>query len=418
MKLGINSNEMQKVNRCLVLKILMENSHMTRHELAAKTGLHKTTITNIINEFLDIGIITSNNDGKTVKRGELLHFRSENMYTVSVSINRKDCRICLYTLSGIPVSCSRRKISVREDVHRIYQQLLQDIQKLINGIPPKNILGICVGMPGPYLRRNHDIALVTGFEQLSLINIPHMLEEALRIPVLSEHDARLAAYAEWKALEKAHDSPISSLATLRSIGLGVGAGIVIEGRMVRGQIGIAGEIGHMGVNFNACRTIGASNGIYEYYSGTDSAIRYMQERLFEFPNTSLQESSTYAEIVQAYKGKDPLAVYAMEKLAWMLGYGLSSLIYLINPDCIILGEDYPNHGPFLDKVKQSLKNFVHPFILESLTIRFSTLEDDTILLGGYYMVLEQRFQENTLMDYIREAIEGEERPSKETPEYL
>ena len=101
-------------------------------------------------------------------------------------------------------------------------------------------------MPGPYLRRNHDIALVTGFEQLSLINIPHMLEEALRIPVLSEHDARLAAYAEWKALEKAHDSPISSLATLRSIGLGVGAGIVIEGRMVRGQIGIAGEIGHMG----------------------------------------------------------------------------------------------------------------------------------------------------------------------------
>ena len=76
MKLGINSNEMQKVNRCLVLKILMENSHMTRHELAAKTGLHKTTITNIINEFLDIGIITSNNDGKTVKRGELLHFRS------------------------------------------------------------------------------------------------------------------------------------------------------------------------------------------------------------------------------------------------------------------------------------------------------------------------------------------------------
>ena len=52
----------------------------------------------------------------------------------------------------------------------------------------------------------------------------------------------------------------------------------------------------------------------------------------------------------------------MEKLAWMLGYGLSSLIYLINPDCIILGEDYPNHGPFLDKVKQSLKiSFIRLF---------------------------------------------------------
>lgn len=411
MKLGINSNEMQKVNRCLVLKILMENSHMTRHELAAKTGLHKTTITNIINEFLDIGIITSNHNGKSAKRGELLHFCPENMYTVSVSINRKDYRICLYTLNGASVSSSRRKISVREDVHRIYQQLLNDLRELTSDIPPKNIFGICVGMPGPYLRKKHDIALVTGFEQLSLINIPHMLAEALQIPVLSEHDARLAAYAEWKALEKVHGSPVSSLVTLRSIGLGVGAGIVIEGRMVRGQIGIAGEIGHMGVNFNACRTIGASNGIYEYYSGTDSAVRYMQERLFEFPNTILQESSTYADIVQAYRAKDPLAVYAMEKLAWMLGYGLSSLIYLINPDCIILGEDYPDYAPFLDKVKQALKYFVHPFILESLTIRFSSLEDDSILLGGYYMVLEQRFQENTLIDYIRNALEEETVPT-------
>lgn len=67
--------------------------------------------------------------------------------------------------------------------------------------------------------------------------------------------------------------------------------------------------------------------------------------------------------------------------------------------------------PFLDKVKQALKYFVHPFILESLTIRFSSLEDDSILLGGYYMVLEQRFQENTLIDYIRNALEEETVPT-------
>lgn len=407
MKLGINSNEMQKVNRCLVLKILMENNHMTRHELAAKTGLHKTTITNIINEFLDIGIITSDNDGKAVKRGELLYFQSVNMYAVSVGINRKDYRICLYTLNGTPTECIRKNISVREDVHRIFEQLLDDIRKLTAPIPPKNILGICVGMPGPYLRRNHNIALVTGFEQLSLINIPQMLSEALKIPVLSEHDARLAAYAEWKALEKTHDSPVSSLVTLRSIGLGVGAGIVIEGKMVRGQSGVAGEIGHMGVNFNACRTPGAQNGIYEYYSGTESAIRYVQERLFDFPDTVLHEASTYQDIVKAYREKDPLAVYAMEKLAWMLGYGISSLIYLINPDCIILGEDYPDYEPFLEKVRQALRTLVHPFILESLTVRFSELKEDSILLGGYYLLLEQRFQENTLVDYIKDAIENQ-----------
>ncbi len=407
MKLGINSNEMQKANRCLVLKIMMENGSITRQKLAQKTGLHKATITNIINEFLEIGIITSNNNGKNVKRGELLSFQAPNMYMLSAAINRKDYRICLYTLDGTAVKRVKKKISVHDNVYFIYDHLLNDIKSLISPIPKKNILGICIGMPGPYIRKEHNIALVTGFEQLSSINIPLMLENALNIPVLSEHDARLAAYAEWKNREKSQADPITSLVALRSIGLGVGAGIVVEGRMIRGQIGIAGEIGHMGINFNACRTPGANHGIYEYYSGTESAVRYMLERLFEFPGTSLNESSTYADIVNAYKEKDPLAVYAMEKLAWMLGYGISSLVYLINPDCIILDEDYPDYPPFLEKVKKTLKELVHPYILETLTVRFSDAEDDTILLGGYYLLLQQRFQENTLVDCIKESMDAD-----------
>ena len=176
--------------------------------------------------------------------------------------------------------------------------------------------------------------------------------------------------------------------------------------MVRGQIGTAGEIGHMGINFNACRASGNNCGIYEYYSGTESAVRYMLERLFEFPESSLNEFSTYQDIVTAYKEREPLATYAMEKLAWMLGYGIANIIYLINPDCIILDEDYPDYPPFLEKVKQTLKEFVHPYILESISVRFSDSKDDTILLGGYYLVLEQRFQENTLIDYIKEAVGG------------
>ena len=404
MKMGINSNEMQKANRCLVLKILMENPCITRHNLAQKTGLHKATITNIINEFLEMGIITSNNTDKKAKRGEMLKIQCSNLYTLSISINRKDYRICLYTLDGSSLNKIRKKISIHSDVHDIYEQLLADVKKFLTSVSKERILGICLAMPGPYIQRKQNIALVSGFEQLSEIDMPSMLYEALEIPVYSEHDARLAAYAEWKSHEKSSQDPINSLVALKSVGLGVGAGIIIEGKMVRGQIGIAGEVGHIGINFNACRTPGANNGIYEFYSGTESAVRYMQERLYDFPQTSLNEFSTYQDIVTAYMHQDALAVYAMEKLAWMLAYGLSSLVYLINPDCIILGEDYPNYIPFISKVQEALKTFVHPFILESLTVRFSDIKDDTILLGGYYLVIEQLFKQNTLVDSIRNAL--------------
>lgn len=142
---------MQRANRCLVLKILMENGSMTRQKLSLKTGLHKATITNIINEFLEIGILSSDNGDKTGKRGELLRFQSSDIYTLSVSINRKDYRICLYTLDGNAAARIRKQFSLHENMQKVCERLLSDVQELLAPIPKKNVIGICVGLPGPYI---------------------------------------------------------------------------------------------------------------------------------------------------------------------------------------------------------------------------------------------------------------------------
>jgi glucokinase len=111
---------------------------------------------------------------------------------------------------------------------------------------------------------------------------------------------------------------------------------------------------------------------------------------------------------------DALVVYVMEKVAWMLGYGIANIIYFINPDSIILGQEYPDYLPFLDKVKQSVKQFVHPSIFESVLISCSKLSEDTVLLGGYYLVVEKLFKENLFLDRIRQAIDEVEEPGHET----
>lgn len=402
MQQGINSTEMQKSNRNLVLKLLMERGSMTRTEIARQTGLQKATITNIVNEFLELGVLHSNQENGAVRRGELLRFRADIGHILSIDVNRKDYRICLYTLDGSKVTGLRKPLSVH-DVYQLKENLLADVKAVLSGYLPGNILGICVGLPGPYIRRERSITMVPGFEQLSSVDIPEMLEKELHIPVISEHDARLSAYAEWKQHESAHRSSITSLATLHSIGIGVGCGIIVNGKMIRGQSGVAGEIGHMGINFNAGHGADPSSGRYEYYAGTESAVRYMLEQLYAYPNSCLSEQSTYADIVEAYRAGDPLAAYAMEKLAWMLGYGISNLVYLINPDQVILGEDYPVYAPFLDTVWKAIHARVHPFILEEFTLRFSDLKD-SILLGGYYLVLEQSFRKNNLIDYIRSSL--------------
>lgn len=141
-------------------------------------------------------------------------------------------------------------------------------------------------------------------------------------------------------------------------------------------MGIAGEVGHMGINYNAKRFQNESMGTFEYCAGTEGAARYMMERMYEFPGSILNENSTYMDIVEAYEKGDPLAVYAIEKM-----------------------------DSFVEKVKQAIMQFVHPSVGETIVIRYSCLNEDSFLLGGYYYILESLYKENLILERIRQAMD-------------
>ena len=147
-------------------------------------------------------------------------------------------------------------------------------------------------------------------------------------------------------------------------------------------------------------------GTYEYRAGIESLRRYVGERLTEFPESPLTENSTYQEILEEYKKGDPLALWAVERMAWMLGYGIANIIYTVNPDCIIIGPDYPNTEHFLSKVKESIRNCVPPYVEECTIIRYSRLNEDSFLLGGYYYNLD-RLLKDDIFTRIREARSAE-----------
>lgn len=403
MNRGMNSAEMQKNNRTLVVKRLLENGSMTRTELASEIGLQKATITNIINEFLEIGIVATDGDSASGRRGENICLKLDGIYIMSMGITRKDYQIGIYSLGGKQKAHVRKQFRKEEDIHIVMAQLKRGALDLENEFGKKNIAGVSLAVPGLYIHKNSDgtdLFEVSEFEQLSQVDIRAELEEALGLPIMMKHDAKLAAYAEWRNAREAQEDKNASLIVIRSRGYGIGAGIVLNGKIVEGQLGIAGEIGHMGINYNKKRFQNESSGTFEYCAGTESAIRYMLERLYEYPNSVLHEDSTYADIVNAYRRKDPLAVYAIEKMAWMLGYGIANIVYLINPDCIILGLDYPDTEEFIEKVKQVVKQFVHPLVWENMSIRYSRLSEDSFLLGGYYYALERLYRENLILEKI------------------
>lgn len=397
MKKGMNSTEMQKNNRVLVFRTLLEKGSMTRTDLAATLNLQKATITNIINEFYDMQIVGVDGDTAAGRRGEKICLRLDDIYLMSVGITRKDYQFSVFTLYGKQEKYLRYRFKKNETILQIVEKMKKDAVELENMFGSSRIIGVCLAVPGLFINRpekDEEIFMVSEFEELSQVNIRQELEKVFHKRVLVKHDAKLSAYAEWRCAEEIRGIERASLAVVRSRGYGIGAGFVVNGAIMNGHLGLAGEVGYMGINYNGNRPGYERAGTYEYCAGSESVVRYVRDRLTEFPDSPLTENSTYHEVLEEYRKGDLLAVWAVEKMAWMLGYGIANIIYTVNPDCIIIGPDYPDTEHFLSKVKESIRKCVPPYVEECAVIRFSQLNEDSFLLGGYYYTLERLVKED------------------------
>ena len=411
MRRGMNSMEMQKNNRILVFKTLQEKGMMTRAELAVELNLQKATITNIINEFFEMGIVEVNGETAAGRRGEKLNFKLDDIYTMSIGITRKDYQLAIFDLSGNMIKHSCCNFQKENGFREIVENLKADAVKMANEYGNNRILGICLAVPGLFINRpekNEEIFMVSEFEELSQINVKAELEKALGRKVMIKHDAKLSAYAEWRCAEEIKGQERGSLVVVRSRGFGIGTGCVVNGNIMNGHLGLAGEGGYMGINYNQAR---GNKGTFEYCAGSESAARYVKERLFEFPDTILNEKSTYLEVFDAYRKGDALATWAVHKVAWMLGYGIANIIYLINPDCIIIGPDYPDTKDFVNKIREAIRNFVPAFVEENASIRYSKISQDSFLLGGFYYTFDNLCRRDNIFDLIRSAKDARWKPA-------
>lgn len=411
MRRGMNSMEMQKNNRILVFKTLQEKGMMTRAELAVELNLQKATITNIINEFFEMGIVEVNGETAAGRRGEKLNLKLDDIYTMSIGITRKDYQLAIFDLSGNMIKHSCCNFQKENGFREIVENLKADAVKMANEYGNNRILGICLAVPGLFINRpekNEEIFMVSEFEELSQINVKAELEKALGRKVMIKHDAKLSAYAEWRCAEEIKGQERGSLVVVRSRGFGIGTGCVVNGNIMNGHLGLAGEGGYMGINYNQAR---GNKGTFEYCAGSESAARYVKERLFEFPDTILNEKSTYLDVFDAYRKGDALATWAVHKVAWMLGYGIANIIYLINPDCIIIEPDYPDTKDFVNKIREAIRNFVPAFVEENASIRYSKISQESFLLGGFYYTFDNLCRRDNIFDLIRSAKDARWKPA-------
>jgi glucokinase len=179
------------------------------------------------------------------------------------------------------------------------------------------------------------------------------MTERLNLPVVVENDANCAAWAEARFGAARGENDV----VLLTLGTGIGGGIVIGGELLRGEFGIAAEIGHMNVVIEGGLRCGCGNrGCWEQYGSGSALVRdardyarhspAMAQRLLELAGGEV-DKITGPEVTQAAKEGDPAALELFRVFAGSVGYGMADLAAILDPGIFVIGGGVADAGEVL-----------------------------------------------------------------------
>lgn len=273
------------------------------------------------------------------------------------------------------------------------EEILPDIARSIQeknaekGISQEDVLGIGMGVPGPITEDGKVLKCANlGWDIFSVAEKVRELTGVEKVKV--GNDANVAALGEqWRGGGRGFNSIV-----MVTLGTGVGGGVVLNGKILTGANGAAGEIGHLPVKADETRTCGCGKkGCLEQYSSATGLMRKARELVENTDTPSMMrdyEQLTGKEIFAAYEAGDALAAEVVEEFAEFLGLGLAQVAQVLDPQAFVIGGGISKNGPVVtDVIKDKyVKNVM--FALQGTEFRLAELGNDAGMYGAVKMVLE------------------------------
>lgn len=387
---GINQDNVQQINRTLVIRWLRKKGVCSRAELAQLTRLQPATITNIINEFQQMGLVK---EAGSIKEGRGrraigISLNSVDYSIIGIRLSRKYFLTGLFDLNGCEIVSRSCDISKEQTQEEIFEEVKREIDILIEE-NNSQVLGIGCAVPGPFLRKRK-VALKTEFPDWENIHIKKELEKRYNIPVFVERDANVGALSCYWDL----GAEPSQLLIYFSAGQGIGAGIVSDGVLLIGALGAAGEIGHMSINVNGPLCGCGNKGCLEKYCSSIALTHSLHKKIAEDNDTALYAGCSFTEIKKAVQQKDKLATEEYKKCCDYFAVGIVNIINILNPDTIVVGDEMASVEPdiLLGAINAAAEEKIHPDIWENMKITICKEKNNTILRGASILAAEEMFK--------------------------
>jgi N-acetylglucosamine repressor len=389
---------MKSINKSAILNVIRLRGPISRAEIAKHTKLTPPTVTNIVAELLESRLVVESDLGESTggRKPIMLTINAEAFCVVGVYAGAKRVQAVSADLNGNILEEAELPIPTRPEADVFIAIVKEAVKTVIQKAREQSvpILGIGVGMHG-LVDPEKGISIFAPNLGLKDIPLRTLLEKEFDLPVEVENDVRALALGEsWFGQGKDVGDFI-----VVNVGTGVGAGIMLEHRLIHGPSFTAGELGHTVIDLDGPPCSCGNHGCVEAFaSGPATAARALA-RIREGIPSLLSErveagaSVTGKEICQAAEEGDPLAQEVLAETGRYLGIGLANLVNLFNPTKIILSGGVIRAGDFvLEPLKETVKKRALSVPAKEVSITVSELGTHAQAIGAFTLVLQKMFE--------------------------
>ena len=279
-------------------------------------------------------------------------------------------------------------------VNDFVQALVSAIKKLLTAKKDYKLLGIGIGAPDANYHRG-TIEHAPNLAWKGIVPLADLIKSKIKVPVIVTNDANAAAMGEmiFGGAKNMKDFIVLTLGT------GLGSGIVIDGKMVYGHTGFAGELGHMTV-VPGGRACGCGRlGCLETYASATGLVRTVSLMLSEMREDSILRDIpparlTSKKIAEAAAKKDPVAVRAMNYTAEILGFGIINSLVFSSPEAVFLFGGLAQAGEMLFKpVREYIKKNNYVLFKDTVKILPSGISESNGAVLGSAALIWNEFSE-------------------------
>jgi glucokinase-like ROK family protein len=369
-------------NRDRVILALREQGRISQAAIARTTGLSRTTVSTLVAQLKDAGLVIevdgASHEARGGRPGVQLVLQSPSRAVLGIDFGHSHVQVAVADLAHNVLAERIRDLDVNNRAEEAIEVSAQMAEEVLAeaGTGRADIVGVGIGIPGPVDRARGTVGSATILPGWIGIRIAAEMESRLGVPVEIENDANLGALAEftWGSGRGCRNIAYIKAAT------GIGAGIVIDGRLVRGASGTAGEIGHTTLDQSGAICYCGNRGCLE----TVASGRAIVEQV----GRSNGETLTLAQVISLADDGDMRCRRAIADAGTEIGVAAAGLCNLINPERVIIGGLLSRAGELLlEPIRESIRRYAVLAAAERVEVVSAVFVERAELLGSLALAL-------------------------------